>query len=125
MLFGIVHKMLYPHFVYIFFGPSLGFWGLCAVLLGIFNLVFFPIYYRSAYQYGVATTLGIMAITVYGVIMEYIGLKNSWVFELFKGAGRANIGLHSMIFLFGLALFSVLTYLGYKWSLHHFKKVEL
>ena len=59
MIFGLISLRLYPHLTYYFFAPRMGFWGLCFVMLALFNLIFVPMYYKTAYKYGGATVASI------------------------------------------------------------------
>jgi hypothetical protein len=55
MIYGRITLRLYPNMIYYFFAPHMGFWGLCFVMLGIFNLIFISLYYKTAYKDGGGT----------------------------------------------------------------------
>lgn len=124
-LYGLITVRLYPDLTYIFYAPTAGFWGLCFVMLGIFNLIFFPIYYKTAYKYGVATFASIVAAVLFAGGAEWVGIQNQSVRDLFKGAGVDNISTHLIILIGGIAVFALLTIIAYYISNKRFGKVEL
>jgi hypothetical protein len=123
--FGFIHLKLYPNFIYLFFGPSLGFWGLSFIMLGVFNLIYFPVYYKNSYHYGPAMIWGIIGASIFATICEWIGVKNPYIYELFKGMGRSNVASHLIILFMGILLFISFTFLSMKISTNKMLKVEL
>ncbi|MCC3374500.1 ABC-2 transporter permease [Cohnella sp. REN36] len=125
MLFGILNLNLYPHFVYHFFAPHMAFWGLCFVMLAIFNLVLFPMYYKTAYKYGGAVSTAIAAAMLFAGIAQWIGVENSAVADAFNGAGAHNTALQISILAAGIAIFIVFTMIAYRMAVKRFLKVEI
>ena len=125
IIFGLISVRLYPEVNYIFFGPTWGFWGLNFIMLAIFNIIFFPIYFKTAYKYGVATVLAITAAIAFAGGAEWLGLQNSFVKDLFKGAGADNGGVQLTILLIGIVIFVGFTWIAYRISNKRFAKVEL
>jgi len=124
-LYGMLHTHLYPNFNYFFFGPTLGFWGLCFVMLAIFNLIFIPMYYKTAYKYGVPTVAAIIGTVLFAGGAEWLGIQNTSVSELFKGAGMDNTAIHLSILIAGMVVFTVSTIMAYHIAIRQFKKVEI
>ncbi|MCR8659753.1 ABC-2 transporter permease [Paenibacillus endoradicis] len=125
VIFGMISTRLYPNLIYFFFEPTLGFWGLCFVMLAIFNIIFFSMYYKTAYKYGAAAFTSIAAAILFAGGAEWLGIQNSVVFDLFKGSGAENIPLQISILLAGIALFATFTIIAYNISIKQFKKVEI
>lgn len=124
-IYGIISLRLYPNLTYHFFAPSLGFWGLCFVLLAIFNIIFIPMYYKTAYKYGAATTVSITAAILFAGIMEWLGIDNSFVFDLFKGTGADHLSVQLSILLIGIAIFAIFTIIAYHIAIKRYEKVEI
>src|SRR5690606_462463 len=61
VLFALINLRLYPNLTYYFFGPTLGFLGLNFVMLGLFNLFFLTMYFKTAYKYGAAAIVAVAA----------------------------------------------------------------
>jgi len=125
MLFGWFTLRLYPEMVYYFFAPHLGFWGLCFAMMALFNLVFIPLYYKTAYKYGFATSASIAAAMLFAGVAQWIGIQNSHVADLFNGAGADNAGLQATLLLAGIVLFVACTMLAYRIGYRRFLKVEI
>jgi ABC-2 type transport system permease protein len=125
MIFGLFTIHLYPNIVYYFFAPHMGFWGLCFVMLAIFNIVFFPIYYKTAYKFGTAVTAAIMATLLFSIGVQWLGIQNSFVFNTFNGTGADNTTMQLFILLGGMVIFTVFTIVACKIAMNRFEKVDI
>ncbi|HIW31658.1 MAG TPA: ABC-2 transporter permease [Candidatus Paenibacillus intestinavium] len=125
VIFGMISTRLYPNLTYFFFEPTLGFWGLCFTMLAIFNIIFFSMYYKTAYKYGAATFTSVAAAIIFAGGAEWLGIQNSIVFDLFKGSGVDNSLLQISILIAGFVLFATFTIIAYNISIKQFKKVEI
>lgn len=125
IIYGLISVRLYPNLIYYFFKPSFGFWGLCFVMLAIFNLVFFSMYYKTAYKYGAATVASITAAMLFAVGAEWIGIRNSFVADLFKTSSADHLATHFFILILGIAIFALLTMIAYHIAIKRFEKVEI
>lgn len=125
VIFGMISLLLYPNLTYYFFKPTMGFWGLCFVTLAVFNICFLTMYYKTAYKYGVATVVSIAVAMVFAGSAEWLGIKNAFVVDLFKGSGADNLAIQLSILLGGIAIYIVTTYIAYQLAYKRFKKVEI
>ncbi|WP_080837934.1 ABC-2 transporter permease [Cohnella massiliensis] len=124
-IYGMISVRLYPNLTYLFFSPSFGFWGLCFVMLAIFNIILIPMYFKTAYKYGAPTIASTLAALLFAGSAEWIGIQNSYVFELFKGTGADRIAIHALILAAGIAIFAIATIIAYHIAYKRFLKVEL
>ncbi len=125
VIYGIISTHLYPNLSYYFFAPSLGFWGLCFVMLAIFNIILIPMYYKTAYKYGTATVVSIAAAILFAGGAEWLGIQNSFVYDLFKGAGAESLIVQLSLLLAGIAIFAIFTIIAYYMANKRFEKVEM
>lgn len=125
MIFGAIHLRLYPDPTYYFFGPYLGFWGLCFVMLAIFNVIFIPMYYKTAYKYGGATFAGVAGAMLFAGIAQWLGIQSSFVSDVFNGSGAHNMALQTSILIAGIVIFIALTMIAYRMAVKRFLKVEI
>lgn len=125
IIYGMFTLRLYPDLTYIFFKPTFGFWGLTFVMLAIFNLIFISMYYKTAYKYGAAAFAAIAGAILFAGGAEWLGLQNSYVSDLFKGAGSENLGAHLLILFAGIAIFALFTFIAYHIANKRFEKVEM
>lgn len=109
MIFGLFTIHLYPNINYVFFAPHMGFWGLCFVMLAIFNIIFISMYYKTAYKYGSAVIASVVATLLFSGGVQWLGIQNSFVFDTFNGTGADNTTLQILILLAGIAIFTVFT----------------
>lgn len=123
--FGLISTRLYPDLSYYFFGPTLGFWGLCFVMLGIFNLILISMYFKTAYKYGAATIVATAAATLFAGVAEWLAIANVTVYDLFKGAGAENFMLQLSILLAGMVIFTLFTIIAYTIAIKRFEKVDI
>lgn len=125
MLYGIISVNLYPNLIYLFFKPSFGFWGLCFVMIAIFNIIFISMYYKTAYKYGAASIVSITAAILFAGGAEWLGTQNSFVSDLFKGNGTDQLGTHLFILITGIVIFAICTFIAYRIAIKRFEKVEI
>lgn len=125
MIYGIITLRLYPNLKYIFFAPSFGFWGLCFVMLAIFNIIFISMYYKTAYKYGAAAFVSIAAAMLFAGGAEWLGIQNSFVFVLLKGTGADNLAIQLSILITGIVIFAIFTLIAYHIANKRFEKVEI
>jgi ABC-2 type transport system permease protein len=125
VIYGVFHTKLYPDFIYFFYSPTIGFWGLSFIMLGVFNIIFISMYYKTAYKYGAATIAGIIGAMLFAGGAEWLGIKNPYVFNLFKGSGADNNAIHLIILIVGILVFAIFTYIAYQIAIKRFEKVEL
>jgi hypothetical protein len=125
MIYGMITFRLYPHLTYYFFAPHMGFWGLCFVMLGIFNIIFISVYYKTAYKYGGATTASITGAMLFAGVAQWLGVDNSFVSDTFNGTGADDMGLQTSILFAGIVIFIALTLMAYRIAVKRFLKVEI
>lgn len=125
MIFGMITLRLYPNMDYIFFPPNLGFWGLCFVMLAIFNVIFLPMYYKTAYKIAAALLGSITGAMLFAGLFQWFGIQNSVLHGIFYGTDGGNRMLQIYIFIAGIVFFFALTAIAYRISAARFLKVEV
>lgn len=125
MIYGMITLRLYPHLTYYFFAPHLGFFGLCFVMLAIFNIFFVPMYYKTAYKIGKATIVSIAAAMLFAGVAQWLGVQSSYVSDTFNGAGADNTALQLSILIAGIAIFIAFAAIAYRMAVKRFLKVEI
>jgi hypothetical protein len=125
MIYGMISIRLYPNMIYYFFEPSLGFWGLCFVMIAIFNIIFISMYYKTAYKYGAAAIASITAAMLFAGGAEWLGIQNSFVSDLLKGTGTEHLATQLSILITGIVIFAIFTIIAYHIAIKRFEKVEI
>ena len=96
-----------------------------AILLGIFNLIFFPRYFKKPDKIGVPFVIG--AIVVFLLIGVFIFLR--WATPLYSttlnGHNAVNTGAKVIAFLLSFLLYSIMTIISCKTSMRNFVKTDI
>lgn len=71
LIMAFVHNQVYGTFN-IFFELNIAFFGFIFILFAIFNITFFPGYFKTAYQYGKPLLISSISITLYGASIELL-----------------------------------------------------
>ncbi|MBB6731497.1 ABC-2 transporter permease [Cohnella zeiphila] len=126
-IFGVIHDLVYANLNigYQFFAPSMGFWGLCLVMMAIFNIILIPMYYKTAYKFSVPLILATAAAMIYAGIVQWVGIENKSMSDIFNVTIAEHIGLHASILAAGIVLFAAFTLTAYRIAVQRFLKVEL
>ncbi|WP_268627567.1 ABC-2 transporter permease [Paenibacillus alvei] len=125
MIFGMINLRLYPNLTHYFFAPHMGFWGLCFVMLAIFNIIFISMYYKTAYKYGGAALTSISAAMLFAGVAQWLGVQNSFVSDTFNGSGAHNMTLQISILITGIVIFIAFNMIAYRIAIRRFLKVEI
>ena len=125
ILFGLITLYAFPNLTYYFFPPYLGFWGLCLVMLGLFNLVFISMFYKTAYKYGWAAVASITTAVLFAGAAQWIGIQSADAHKMFYGDGAHDTLLQIFILIIGFAIFAACTALAYRIAVRRFLRVEI
>ncbi|WP_152395887.1 ABC-2 transporter permease [Paenibacillus guangzhouensis] len=125
MIYGMITLRLYPHLTYYFYAPHMGFWGLCFVMIAIFNIVFISMYYKTAYKYGGATATSITAAMLFAGVAQWVGIQSPQVYDIFNGSGADSTVLQLSILIAGIVVFIAFTMIAYRIAVKRFLKVEI
>lgn len=96
-----------------------------AILLGIFNLIFFPCYFKKPDKIGVPFVIA--AIVLFVLIGVFIVLR--WVTPLYSitlnGLNSENTGAKIAALAIGIAVYVVLSAVSCKLSMKNFQKIDV
>ena len=96
-----------------------------AILLGIFNLIFFPCYFKNPDKIGVPFVIG--AVVIFLLISVFIILR--WATPLYSttlnGLNSENTGAKLVVFAIGIVIYTILSVISCKLSMKHFQRVDL
>lgn len=123
IIYAIINHNIYDPTWFIFIQPNIAYFGLSFIMYALFNVVLFPLYFKTGYTYGVATVAAITAMTIFGAMVEYIALRNQMVSEFLRGSEGwiSHIGL----LIIGIVIYVLLGILSYNLSVKRFEKVDI
>lgn len=127
-IMGAIKGAFFPieqYFNYSGISANLVLVGNGAILLGIFNLVFFPRYFKKPDKIGVPFVTSV--IVIFLLIGVFIVLR--WVTPLYSttlnGINSENTGAKLVALAIGIVIYAVLSVVSCKLSMRHFQKVDL
>lgn len=123
-IFGAISMNLYPDVTYYFFPPNMGFWGLNLVMLAIFNLIFIPMFYKTAYKFGWALLAAVMAAMLFAGIAQMLGIQSLVVNDVFYGTDAQQVTLQAFILITGIVIFAALSVIAHRLGVKRFLQVE-
>ena len=96
-----------------------------AIVLGIFNLIFFPRYFKQPDKIGVPFVIG--AIVIFLLIGVFIVLR--WATPLYSitlnGLNAVNTGAKAAALIIGFVVYIILSAISCKLSMKYFQRVDL
>ena len=104
---------------------NLAFFGTAFMMFGIFNLFFFPRYFRTAYFYGIPLFIAMMAAIVFAAAVELLVIFSPVFAALMEGAESTQRLFQLVWLLGGIGVFAVTNYAAYKLSAARFDKIDL
>ncbi len=122
--FAFVHVMIYNNTNFML-DLNLAFFGLALLMFALFNLAFFPLYFRTAYNYGIPTIIGNLVAILFAAAIEFLVLFNDRIAELLEGNTPEMKMIQLGILLAGIALFPILNFITYKLSAARFEQIDL
>ncbi len=104
---------------------NFAFFGFIFIMYAIFNIVFLPGFYKTAYNVGKPIILGIIAAAVFAAIVNVAVILVPILKTNLNALGTSHLASQISVLLTGIALFVVLNWLAYKISTNRFEKVDL
>jgi ABC-2 type transport system permease protein len=104
---------------------NVAFLGCVFVMYGIFNVIFFPMFYKTAYKIGVPILAALSATFLFAGLVHTLILLIPAVNHLLEGVNRAALVRQVPVLAVGMLLFALLTCLAYWRSAKNFEEVDL
>jgi hypothetical protein len=120
VIFGIIHNAIYGSWNF-FFDINLAFFGVGIQMYAVFNIIFLPMYFKTAHFFGKATLYGTIATLIYGFIFEFGVARYQFMRDLFEG----NITTQIIVFCSTIGLAAILNFIAIKQSEKRFMRVDL
>ncbi len=105
--------------------PNTAFFGEAFIGFGLFNILFFPGYFRTANNFGVPLIAGIVVITFFFAGVELAVLAGEKFARFMEGASSSMRLFRLGVLLFGILLLAGMNLLAVRMSIKRFDKVDL
>ncbi len=123
--FAMLNRSLYPIGNMVGMEANIALFGLVLAMYGLFNVIFFPLYYRNPNKIGGAFLLGGLAEGVYIVAAELAAHQVSFVRRYLDTSDPAYLTAKLVTLAVGLAVFAGLTLLASRLSERRFEQFDL
>lgn len=99
--------------------------GLSFVMLGLFNLVFLPGFYKTAYKTGGPYVISCAVMGAFVILSELVIQLTPALKTALDTVDPAFLPLQVSVLAAGMVLFGILTALASRWSVERFEKLDL
>lgn len=121
VIFAVIHHILYK-FDNFMLNLNPAFFGVAFTMFGIFNIIFFSMYYKSAYFFGIPTIVATVVTVLYITGIELSAIFMDSVRSFFANPA---IGIQLAVLIGGLAVFVIFNLLTVKIASARFEKVDI
>lgn len=123
--FVLLNNRLYPNGNIIAMDVNFAFMGCVFIMYAIFNAIFFPMFFKTAYKAGVPIFLGVLVSSVFAMAVEF-GVQSVPALKASLDTLNAAYMIDQLyVLIAGIAVFVLATWLAYKKSAKYFEKVDL
>jgi hypothetical protein len=119
IIIGIIHNLLYGS-MNIFLDINFAFFGIIIVMFSLFNIVFLPLYFKTAYFFGKPVIYGVVVTLVYAFLMEYGVLRFQFMRDIFEG----TISNQIIVLVVGIVITVLLNYIAVIRSRKNYESIK-
>lgn len=120
-IFGVIHMQIYSTKNFLM-DPNIAFFGFAFAMYAIFNIVFFPMFYKTAYKIGFPTIIANAAAILFATGVEFAVLAIPAFKEL---DAMRNVAAQLLVLAGGIVLFALLNIAAYRISSRRFERIDL
>jgi ABC-2 type transport system permease protein len=120
-IFAVVNLAIYPAGNFLM-DSNAAYIGFVFIIFAIFNIISFPMIYKTAYKIGFPVILANIAAIAFATGIELLNVYVPW-FRIFDG--RENLIAQFSVLAGGIAVFALLNVIALKMSVKRFENVNL
>ena len=122
MIFAVINIAVYKGSS-TFMNPNVAFFGLVFVMYAIFNIIFFPWFYKTAYKVGAPAIWANVAAILFAAVVEFANILIPSVHAYIGGIN--NMAEQLPVLAAGIMIYIVGAVAAYKISARRFEKVDI
>ena len=123
--FVFLNNKIYPAGNMIGIDVNFAFLGCVFIMYAIFNAIFFPMFFKTAYKAGIPIFLGVLVSSLFAVAVEF-GVQIVPVLKTSLDTLNAGYLANQLyVLIAGIVIFALATWLAGKKSAKNFEKVDL
>lgn len=119
--FAVLHTVIY-HVENFLMYPNFAFFGFALIMYAVFNVVFFPMFYKTAYKIGIPSLAGIIAAVLFATGIEFAMQCIPVMREL---DCMWNIPAQLGVLAGSIVLFMLINIAAYRISARRFERIDL
>lgn len=123
--FAILRGMIVPAENLVGLDANLALFGMVFIMFGVFNVVFLPLFYRTAYKTGTPYLLATTVMTVVVLAAELAIQLTPALKQTLDTTAPAYTAIQMVVLLAGMLIFALLNAVAYRRSVHAFEKLDL
>jgi hypothetical protein len=120
VVFGLIHNLIFGS-ANLFMEINPSYFGIMLVMLALFNIVFFPAYFKTAYKFGKPLIIGVIAAFFFGGLFEVGAATMPFMKAILK---PNDIWIQLTVLLVGIALFIGMNLITVKKSIINFESIK-
>lgn len=120
VIVGIIHNLVYGSFN-IFLNISPAFYGYVLIMFALFNIIYLPLYFRTAYYFGKPLIYGMIVCTIFGIGLELLALLVPWASNILD---NPSIFYQLGMLVAGIAIFVGINWLALNRSARNYEKMK-
>jgi len=119
IVMGLVHNRIWGTANF-FMDMNLAFFSAMFVMYTLFNIIFLPLYFKTAYIYGRPVIYGVVATLLYAFILEYGTVRFAFMRNVFEG----DMGVQWIVALASAVIVIALTVITVNRSIRNFESIS-
>ena len=105
--------------------PNLAFFGFGFMMYGIFNLIFFPMFYKTGEKLGMPVIVATLVALLFAAAIEVGCQLIPWLKITMDSIQADTVLWRGGVLLIGIAIFILFSAIGYKISAKRFERIDL
>lgn len=123
-IFAIINSKLYTNNNF-FFEPNYAFFGFVFIMYSIFNIIFFPMYYKTGHKIGIPSVVSMGAAFIFAAAAEICVLLIPELNTALDSDSAGTLIWKLITLLIGASIFVLTGIISYKLSAKRFEKIGL
>jgi len=124
VIFALLNIALYKTDNFLF-DPNPAFFGIAFTMYGLFNIILFPMYFKTAYSYGIPTLTASITVVLYITAVELLVLFNGKIAYYLEGGSAESRIVQWIVLIAGIIIFAALNAAAARMAAKRFEKVNL
>jgi hypothetical protein len=119
-----INRQLYPQ-GNMLIDANLAYLGCTFVMYAIFNVIFFPMFYKKAAGAGKPTVIALIPSMLFGFAIEALVVTSPQAAYILDGISSDALIRQIPVLIAGIVIFALITFLSYLKSAKNFEKIDL